>query len=191
MPGSFSGASVTIAREPAGGVEQALHRVDVGRPDGVVRVRPRYPSNGLMNGPSMCSAGIIWRASGSALAQLDKSAEAVLHDRDVFGRDRRQEAGDAVTLHGGADLVQFVGGEVVAVEVDAGVAVDLEVEIPARNGHDDTAFPSETSRASALSATAELLYVSGNNSANEILLFVRRRQKLLGIQPVATHDLSL
>ena len=81
---------------------------------------------------------------------------------------------------------------VVAVEVDAGVAVDLEVEeYAARIGHIRHRFHCPNSPGRPHGSLGGIIIWHSNNSANEILLFVRRRQEFLRVQPVTTHDLAL
>jgi hypothetical protein len=103
-------------------------------------VRAAIPVDGADERPLDVQRGDHCAGERIGLAQLNKPAEAVFHDRDMLGRDCRQETADAVTLHGRADLMELVGGEVVAMEVDAAVAVDLQVEVPARVVHASTAF---------------------------------------------------
>ena len=67
-------------------------------------------------------------ASGSASRRRTRFAEPRAHPADVFGDDGREDAARPVGVEPLARAVEVVGGEVVLVEVDAGVAVYLEVE---------------------------------------------------------------
>ena len=82
----------------------------------------------------MWKPGIISRASGSRSRCFTRFASRRHMRDDVLGDDRREDAADAVLHEAFAGEVQFLGGEVVLVEVDPGVAVHLEVESAGQGG---------------------------------------------------------
>lgn len=62
---------------------------------------------------------------GVLIAELDDALESAGHFGDFFGDDGCEDGRDAVGVEGMAGGVELIGGEVVLVEIDAGVAVDL------------------------------------------------------------------
>ena len=61
--------------------------------------------------------------------------EPGLHPRQLVGNDRRQNAGHAVLAEPLAGKVQVGLGQIVLVEVNAGIAVDLEIDELRRGRH--------------------------------------------------------
>ena len=129
---SRSGASVTMRVEPRGGVEQPLHRLQ--RPPARMASRgcaPRYPSASLRNGPSMCRPAIRRWASGSRSRRRGERREPAAHRRHVVGDDRREERRRRRRPRAVRTRDAGRRRSVRPVEVDAGVAVDLQIYITA------------------------------------------------------------
>ena len=130
-PGSRSGASVTIRVSPA--AASSSRAIDPHRPRMASRgCAPRYPSASFRNGPSMWTPAIRRRASGSAREGARASRQPAAHRLEIVGDDRREERRNAVGFEPFAGAVQVDGGQVVLVEIDAGIAVDLQIEIAAQ-----------------------------------------------------------
>src|SRR5690606_20874575 len=64
-----------------------------------------------------------------ALPKLDQPAQAGGPHRQGIGDDRRPNAPGSIALELGAGAMQTVGGQIVAVEIDTGIAVHLQVDV--------------------------------------------------------------
>ena len=115
--------------QPCRGVEQLLHRADVCGDHRAPGCAPRNPSASLMNGPSMWMPAISRPASGSSSRSRARRASR----RHIAGRSSVITVASTAATPSAASRSQAVCSaaavSVVAVEVDAGVAVHLEVDV--------------------------------------------------------------
>ncbi len=135
IPGSHSGASVTRRTSPPAASKQPLRGLDVGGADGLGRMcadvaRRRADERTLDVNPADHLAHEL-------VLPMDRgdSRQPGLHPRQLVGHDRRQDAVHAVLAEPCAGTAKIGLRKVVLVEVHAGVAVDLQVEIVEWLGH--------------------------------------------------------
>ena len=121
-------------RRPGCGVEQPRHRVRIRGADRIGGMCAAI-ARGLVEERSLdVNAGDEAGRERIARAQRGQPCEAPAHQVDVVRDDGGEDAGDPVSLEPQAGGVQIVGRQSVAVEVDAGIAVDLEIERLSRTG---------------------------------------------------------
>ncbi len=113
------------ACESVGGVEEAFELVEIGGSDGVFGMCAAVAVEGADEGAFDVESGDDLAGEGVLIAEFDDALESAGHFGDFFGDDGCEYGRDAVGVEGMAGGVELIGGEVVLVEIDAGVAVDL------------------------------------------------------------------
>jgi len=116
-------------------LEQPLHLVGVRRADGVGRVGAAVAVGRADERTLDVDAGDEAPGEGILRAVRHQGRHPPLHPLERFGGEGGKDSRDAVGLEPLARGVQRVGGQAVAVEVHAAVAVDLEVEKAGRVAH--------------------------------------------------------
>lgn len=116
------------------GVEEGGHLGGIGGVDGVGGVGAAVAGGFVDEGTFDVQAGDQALGEGVLGTQVGQAAEAGGHDVDVVGDDGGEDGGGAVLLEGEAGAMQSFRGEVVGVEVYAGEAVDLEIDVAGHEG---------------------------------------------------------
>lgn len=114
--------------EASGGGEEALRVVDVGRFHGVRRVGTDVAFDRIDEWPFDVDAGDHLAGEFVIFAQYHKFADAAFQCRDFIGDEGGEDVVTAVLDETLAGVVERFGGEGVAVEVGACIAIDLKIE---------------------------------------------------------------
>ena len=127
-------------RQSSRRIEQTIHRIAIGRAHGIFGMRAAIAVHRTDERALDVDAADDVADQRIALAQLDDSRQPPRHLRQVLGDDGGQDSRHAVVSQRGAGAVQVVGTQVVALKVDAEVAVHLEVEIAGRSAHGELLY---------------------------------------------------
>jgi len=127
--GVLFGSQRDKAREAAGSVEQALHGGFTGLADGVDWMGAAISIDGAEERTLNVNAVQDLAESGDGFAERDEGAEAGLHGRERVRDDSGEDSFNTLRGELGAGGADAGGLEIVTVEVDAGVAVDLKIEV--------------------------------------------------------------
>src|SRR4029453_9874214 len=69
------------------------------------------------------------------LAEGRERRQPPAHGVETIGDDRRERGADAVGLEAGAGEMQPLCGQSILIEIDAGISVDLEINVIVRRAH--------------------------------------------------------
>src|SRR4051794_29045103 len=118
------------ARKSAGGIEQAKHGVRIRWTNRIARMRAAIAVDRADERALDMDPGDHLPRQWIVAAQLDDAAQTPLHHRQMIRDNSGKKYVAPVRAHALTGVVKIFGGQRVAVEVDAAVAVDLQVEEP-------------------------------------------------------------